>query len=150
MILGVAGSSPVSHPERPAVWQAWCFGNHNGQMPIRQGLITAGVVAALAAVGCSTAATKDSKSAEPTVTAAADAPAPAVSPEQQQQAQQLAEEAEKIMLDPALAPREKYPKALGMFRDALTIDPDNALATQSIALIEDIYRSMGRPVPQPT
>lgn len=31
----------------------------------------------------------------------------------------------------------------------LTIDPDNELATNSVKLIEDIYASMGRPVPQP-
>jgi hypothetical protein len=42
-----------------------------------------------------------------------------------------------------VGPREKYPRALGMFRYALaTIDPNNALATQSIALIEDIYRNI--------
>ncbi len=52
------------------------------------------------------------------------------------------------MLDPALAPREKYPQALVMFRDALQIDPNNALAKDSITLIEDIYTSMGRPVPE--
>lgn len=45
--------------------------------------------------------------------------------------------------------KEKYPKALGMFRDALEIDPNNALAAKNITLIEDIYKSMGRPVPAP-
>lgn len=30
----------------------------------------------------------------------------------------------------------------------LTIDPDNELATNSVKLIEDIYASMGWPVPQ--
>jgi len=54
------------------------------------------------------------------------------------------------MLDPALPPREKYPKALAMFRNALKIDPDNALAKDGVNLIEDVYRSMGRPVPQTT
>jgi hypothetical protein len=36
-----------------------------------------------------------------------------------------------------------------MFRDVLEIDPNNALAKDSIKLIEDIYASMGRPVPKP-
>ena len=84
------------------------------------------------------------------MTAASEASAPAVSEAMQKQAQTLAEEAEKIMLDPTLAPREKYPKSLGMFRDALEIDPNNALAKDGIKLIEDIYTSMGRPVPEPT
>ena len=115
-------------------------------------LLLAGACAALAVAGCSAAATEDNKAEAPaapgsSLTAAPDAPA--VSGQQQQQAQQLAEEAEKIMLDPALAPRDKYPKALGMFRDALEIDPNNALAAKSITLIEDIYKSMGRPVPAP-
>lgn len=130
-------------------------------MAIRVRLLLAGAVAALTVAGCSTAATEDNKAEQPTATGssitvapgdgakAADADVPAVS-EEQQQAQQLAEEAEKIMLDPALAPKDKYPKALGMFRDALELDPNNALATKSITLIEDIYKSMGRPVPQPT
>ncbi len=120
-------------------------------MALRVRLLLAGACAALAVSGCGTAATEDKKAEAPaapgsSLTAAPDAPAVSG---QQQQAQQLAEEAEKIMLDPALAPRDKYPKALGMFRDALEIDPNNALAAKSITLIEDIYKSMGRPVPAP-
>lgn len=136
--------------------------NHNDRVATRVGLVLAGACAALAVAGCSTAATEDKKAGQSAATGssmtvapdagvkAAGPSGPAVSEEQQQQAQQLAEEAEKIMLDPALAPKEKYPKALGMFRDALQIDPNNALATKSITLIEDVYKSMGRPVPQPT
>jgi len=130
-------------------------------MPTRLRTLFAGAVAALTVAGCSTPAPDDTKAQEPTATGSSmtaapdgdtkvgDAAAPAVSEEKRKEAQQLAEEAEKIMLDPALAPKDKYPKALGMFRDALTIDPNNALAKQSITLIEDIYKSMGRPVPQP-
>jgi hypothetical protein len=121
-------------------------------MVIRVRLLLAGACAALAVSGCSAAATEDTKAEAPPAAGSSMtvAPAaPAVSGQQQQQAQQLAEEAEKIMLDPELAPREKYPKALGMFRDALEMDPDNALAAKSVTLIEDIYKSMGRPVPAP-
>ena len=145
--------SPAAEPDKR-------IRNHNDEMAIRVRLLFAGACAALAVAGCSAAATEDKKAEAPTATgssmtvapdegAKADGdPAPAIS-DPQQQAQQLAEEAEKIMLDPALAPREKYPKALGMFRDALEIDPSNALAAASITLIEDIYKSMGRPVPAP-
>jgi len=116
-------------------------------------ILLAGACAALTVVGCGAAETEDNNAGETaqagsSMTVAADADTQPAE-EQQEQAQQLAEEAEQIMLDPALAPREKYPKALAMFRDALKIDPNNALAQQSITLIEDIYKGMGRPVPQP-
>ena len=54
------------------------------------------------------------------------------------------------MLDPVPAPGEKYPKSLGMFRDALKIDPNSVLARDGITLIEDTCQSPGRPVPQST
>lgn len=128
-------------------------------MAIQVRLFLAGTFAALAVAGCS-AATGDKTAEAPAATGSsmtvapdqgaktAGASGPAVSDEQRQQAQQLAEQAETIMLDPAMAPKDKYPKALGMFRDAVKIDPSNALATKSITLIEDIYRSMGRPIPE--
>lgn len=109
------------------------------------GALSGVCLVAFCVAGCSAAATEGARAQEPAVTGS---DAPAVSAEQRQQAQQLAEEAEKIMLDPDLPPREKYPQALGMFREALTIDPGNALAQEGITLIEDVYRSMGRPVPQ--
>jgi len=115
-------------------------------MTIRHTLALAGAVAALAVAGCSTASTEDRK---PETTPAGSGAT--VSAEQkQQQAQQLAEDAQKIMLDPGLPPREKYPKALGIFRNALKIDPGNALAQDGVKLIEDVYKRMGRPVPQAT
>jgi len=115
-------------------------------MTIRHTLAIAGAVAALAVAGCSTASTEDRKP-EPTP---AGSGATVSAEQQQQQAQQLAEDAQKIMLDPGLPPREKYPKALGIFRNALKIDPGNALAQDGVKLIEDVYKRMGRPVPQAT
>lgn len=120
-------------------------------------LLAGALVAVLTVVGCAAAPTPgekpaESKAVDSTTTdgggKAAEPPAPAVSEDKQNQAQKLAEDAEKVMLDPNLAPKQKYPEALGMFRDALEIDPNNALAKQSVQLIEDIYKSMGRPVPQ--
>lgn len=113
-------------------------------MTIRQKALFAAAVAALSLAGCTTAPTEDTKPAAPVSAGSS------VSDADKKEAQQLAEQAEKLMLDPALPPKEKYPKSLGMFRDALKIDPDNALAKNSVKLIEDIYKSMGRPVPEAT
>jgi hypothetical protein len=51
------------------------------------------------------------------------------------------------MTDDAAGQRIKYRKALEDFRTALQNDPTNAKATSSKKMIEDIYKSMGRPVP---
>lgn len=51
------------------------------------------------------------------------------------------------MTDNNAAPRLKYRAALGDFRRALKLDPANAKAKQNVALIEGIYKSMGRPIP---
>lgn len=72
---------------------------------------------------------------------------PAVSEADKTKAQELALEAEKVMLDPKLPAKEKYPKALEMFAEALKVDPQNKLALDSKSMIEGIYESMGKPVP---
>ena len=115
-------------------------------MTTRPTLLLAAAVAALAVAGCTTS-NQGTDTPASTVQVSSTA---AGSEGKQQQAQKLAEDAQKVMLDPALPPREKYPKALEMFRNALKIDPDNALAKDGVNLIEDVYRSMGRPVPQTT
>lgn len=53
-----------------------------------------------------------------------------------------------FMYNDALPPRQKYPAALKEFRKALEYDKDNKKAQANIKTIEDIYKSMGRPVPQ--
>ena len=47
-----------------------------------------------------------------------------------------------------LPPREKYRGALTLYREALKLDPKNKEALANKKLIEDIYKSMGRPIPQ--
>jgi len=55
---------------------------------------------------------------------------------------------DSMMYNEALPPRVKYPGALKAYRTVLTFDKANAKATTNIKTIEDIYKSMGRPVPQ--
>lgn len=43
--------------------------------------------------------------------------------------------------------KKKYKIALNYFREALKTDPKNSVATEWKTRIEDIYRSMGRPIP---
>lgn len=52
-----------------------------------------------------------------------------------------------VMNDADAPPKEKYPGSLKLFREAVAIDPNNKDATECIATIEAIYKSMGRPVP---
>lgn len=44
--------------------------------------------------------------------------------------------------------REKYRKALKLYRETLKVDPSNAEATKWIQTIEGIYKQMGRPIPK--
>jgi Flp pilus assembly protein TadD len=100
-------------------------------MHIRLRFLLAGALAALAVAGCSSAPVEDVKSGEPKAAGSAMTAAPEGAPEgATAQAQNLAEQ------------------ALKMFREALQLDPNNALAKDGIKLIEDIYKSMGRPVPE--
>jgi hypothetical protein len=58
-----------------------------------------------------------------------------------------AERGYKRMMDDAASPRVKYRAALGDFRHALELDPTNQKAKKHKAMIESIYKSMGRPIP---
>lgn len=53
-----------------------------------------------------------------------------------------------VMVTQTLPPREKYPKALKLFRETLKVEPKHAKALKWSKTIEDIYKSMGRPVPK--
>ncbi|HYP06045.1 MAG TPA: tetratricopeptide repeat protein [Bryobacteraceae bacterium] len=53
-----------------------------------------------------------------------------------------------FMYNEALPPRMKYPQALKSYRKALEYDKTHKQALAQIKTIEDIYKSMGRPVPQ--
>lgn len=54
----------------------------------------------------------------------------------------------KVMLDEALPPRVKYPQALRLFKRTLELEPGHVQAAAEKKQIEDIYASMGRPVPE--
>ena len=53
-----------------------------------------------------------------------------------------------LMNNAQMPPFRKYPGALKSFRKTLEFDPNHAEAKANIKTIEDIYKSMGRPVPQ--
>jgi tetratricopeptide (TPR) repeat protein len=55
---------------------------------------------------------------------------------------------DSFMYNDALPPRMKYPQALKAYRKVLEFDKANKKAQTNIATIENIYKSMGRPVPQ--
>ena len=56
--------------------------------------------------------------------------------------------ADFFMNDPNSPPRVKYTTALKEYRKVLTYEKSNQKAATNIKTIEDIYKSMGRPVPQ--
>ena len=55
---------------------------------------------------------------------------------------------EATMKNEQLPPMRKYPAALRAFRKTVALDPAHAGAKDNIKAIEDVYKSMGRPVPQ--
>lgn len=58
------------------------------------------------------------------------------------------ENANYYMYTSPLPPNQKYPKALALYRDVVKLDPTNATAQESIQVIENIYRSLGKPIPE--
>jgi hypothetical protein len=53
-----------------------------------------------------------------------------------------------MMINDNLPPRVKYPGALKLYNRALVLNPKHAKAAQNKKTIEDIYKQMGRPIPQ--
>jgi tetratricopeptide (TPR) repeat protein len=53
-----------------------------------------------------------------------------------------------VMNARSLAPKDKYPRALRLYRQALKLDPANKEAKANSKMIEDIYKSLGRPIPK--
>jgi hypothetical protein len=51
------------------------------------------------------------------------------------------------MFDANLSPKKKYRPALQRYRKVLELDPSNKEAKENKQQIEDIYKSMGMPVP---
>ncbi len=52
-----------------------------------------------------------------------------------------------LMFEANLSPKKKYKPALARYNKVLEIDPKNAEAMENKKQIEDIYKSMGMPVP---
>jgi tetratricopeptide (TPR) repeat protein len=57
------------------------------------------------------------------------------------------EAANYLMFIADLPPKQKYRPALRRYRRVLEIDPNNVEAAQNKKQIEDIYQSMGMPIP---
>jgi len=53
-----------------------------------------------------------------------------------------------LMFEANLSPKKKYKPALKHYRRVLELDPSNAEAQRNKTQIEEIYTSMGRPIPQ--
>ncbi|MCY7362170.1 MAG: hypothetical protein LH629_08920 [Ignavibacteria bacterium] len=53
-----------------------------------------------------------------------------------------------LMFEAGLPPKEKYRPALKYYREVLKADPENEEALKNKKQIEDIYESMGMPIPK--
>jgi hypothetical protein len=53
-----------------------------------------------------------------------------------------------LMFDADLTPKKKYRPALKRYRRVLELDPSNQEASANKKQIEDIYQSMGMPIPE--
>lgn len=63
-------------------------------------------------------------------------------------AQTLADLGHATMLDQKIPSVKRYPAALKTLRQAVLLDPANKQAQADKKMIEDAYKSMGRPIPQ--
>lgn len=52
-----------------------------------------------------------------------------------------------LMFEANLSPKKKYKPALARYNKVLEVDPKNAEAMENKKQIEDIYQSMGMPIP---
>lgn len=52
-----------------------------------------------------------------------------------------------LMFEANLSPKKKYKPALARYNKVLEVDPKNAEAMENKKQIEDIYKSMGMPIP---
>lgn len=53
-----------------------------------------------------------------------------------------------LMFEANLSPKKKYKPALKRYRRVLELDPSNKEAAENKKQIEDIYQSMGMPIPE--
>jgi hypothetical protein len=53
-----------------------------------------------------------------------------------------------LMFEANLSPKKKYKPALQRYRRVLELDPSNKEANENKQQIEDIYKSMGMPIPE--
>lgn len=56
---------------------------------------------------------------------------------------------EVVVLSPVLRPMEKYPQALGLFREVQKLDPNHVKAKEWDDQIVMIYKSLGKELPTP-